>query len=844
MDTLLQDVRSAVRRLAGQRGFTCAALVTLALGIGANTAMFGIAYGLLLRPLPYPDPEGLVRVGDASGGRPARGLTNRTMPLFDDAESFEHLAAYRESSLQWTAPAGVVTLRGATVSPALFPLLRATPHLGRLFAEGEAREGADRVVLLSHRAWTNRFAADPDVVGALLDPDGDPYTVVGVLAEGFHFPNPDDEFWTPFVVPPFVPPAPEGRPSRTVVTIAFSVLGRLAPGVSPEQAATEARAILQRGAEPSTIGGPRGSRGSGDTPEIDARVTPLLEEMVGEYRPALAALTAATALVLLIACINVAGLLLARGVARQRTLAVCAALGAGRGRLARQLLTESVVLGVGGGALGLAAAAVVLRVVPALVPGDVARLHEVGVDGAVAAFTLGLSVAVGLLFGAAPALQWSRLDLVRTLNEGSAQSTGGFRLLRSNRARASLAVAQVALALVLLVGAALLLRSFVRLVTADRGFDPANVVTARVENRDLAVRPGMTREATDELRAAARRFQESLLEEMTRLEDFAEVAGMGLSSRLPLARGGAATSTFRVAGAPPPTDPRDLPRALINPVSPGYFDAMGMRLRTGRVFDRLDGAEGPRVLVINETLARRIFGGEPAVGRRVLTLGAGPNEPWEVIGVVADVRYDGLMTVEPPPEAFTSLHQLERGPLFFPNAMIAVRTAGDPMAVVPFLREAVPAASPRATLVDVMTMDARLSGAVSQPRFYAVIVGFFAALALFLAAFGIYALLSYVVSQRRREIGVRMALGARRGDVLALVVRQGAGLVAAGTLLGLLASAASARLLESFLFGVAADDRLTFVSAPLVLAGVALLACWLPGRRAARLDPMDVLRVE
>ena len=842
METLLQDVRSAARRLAAQRGLTFTALVTLALGIGANAAMFGIVYGLLLRPLPYPDPEGLVRVADASGGRAGVGLTNRTMPLFEDAGSFEHLAAYRESSVQWTAPDGVVTLAGAAVSPALFPLLRATPHLGRLFAEEEAREGADRVVLLSHRAWTSRFAADPDVVGTPLDFDGDPYTVVGVLAEGFYFPNPDGEFWTPFVVPPFAPPAPaEGGQPRSVVTVLFSVLGRLAPGVSPEQAATEARAILQRSPGPSMLRGPRGGGASGDSPEIDARVTPLQEEMVGEYRPALAALTAATVLVLLIACTNVAGLLLARGVTRRRTLAVCAALGAGRGRLVRQLLTESVALGVGGGALGLAAAAAVLRVVPALVPGDVARLHEVGVDGVVAAFTLGLSVVSGLLFGAAPALRWSRLDLVRTLNEGSAQSAGGFRLLRSNRARAALAVAQVALALVLLVGAGLLLRSFVRLVTADRGFDPANVVTARVENRDLAVRSGMTAESRAERRAAARRFQESLLDELARLADLSEVEAIGLSSRLPLARAGVAGSRFREAGAPPPTDPRDLPRALINPVSPGYFDVMRMRLLRGRDFTRLDGAESPRVLVINETLARNLFGGEPAVGRRLVV---GPGEPWEVIGVVADANYSGLLTVPPPSEAFMSVHQLEHGQVVFSYSMVAVRTAGDPLAVVPFLREAVPAASPRAFLLDVMTMDARLSSAIAQPRFYAVFVGFFAALALFLAAFGVYALLSYTVSQRRREIGVRMALGAQRGDVLALVLRQGAGLVAAGIVLGVLGSAASARLLESFLYGVSAGDRLTFVAAPLVLAGVALLACWLPGRRAARSEPMDALRVE
>ena len=845
MDTLLQDVRAAVRRLAAQRGFTAAALVTLALGIGANTAMFGIVHGMLIRPLPYPDPDGIVRVGESLDGREARWLSNRSMPVLQDAESFERLAAYRESEVEWSGPDGVVTLPGAAVSPALFPLLRAAPRLGRPFTEEEAREGADRVVLLSHRAWTNRFASDPDIVGAVLDLDGDPHTVVGVLPEGFWFPNPAGEFWTPFVLPSFTSPAAAeaGRP-RMVVMLAFAAVGRLAPGVSPEQAATEATTLL-RSLEDLTAGAPAGGNPRpGGRPETRAHVTPLLEEMVGGYRPALSALTAAAVLVLLIACINVAGLLLARGITRRRTLAVCAALGASPGRLVRQILTESVVLGVGGGVLGLAAAAAVLRAAPALVPGDVARLDEVGIDGVALAFTLGLSIAAGLLFGAAPALQWSRLDLVRTLNEGSAQSTGGFRLLRSNRARAALAVAQVALALVLLVGAGLLLRSFVRLVTVDRGYDAANVIAGRVRSREVAVRPGMTQESMADLRAASRRLQESVLEQVSRLQDLSGVEAVGLSSRLPLAPGGGLATMFSVAGAPPPTDPGDLAQATLSVVSPGWFDVMRLRLRSGRAFTRLDGAGNPQVLVINETLARELFGGEPAVGRRLLPAGARTDEPWEVVGVVADVRYEGLAITASTAEAFVPLLQMERAPVFFVMSTVAVRTAGDPFAVVPFLREAVSAASPGAAVDDVATMDARLSAAVAEPRFYAVVVGFFAALALFLAAFGVYVLLSYTVSQRRREIGLRVALGARRGDVVALVVRQGAGLVGAGTVLGLLASAGAGRLVESFLFGVAAGDRLTFVAAPLVLAGAALAACWLPGRRAARIEPMDALRVE
>ncbi len=848
MDALLQDVRSAVRRLAGQRGFTVTALVTLALGIGANTAMFGIVYGLLLRPLPYPDADRLVRVGESFAGRAALTLSNRSMPLLEDAESFEGLAVYRGSSVEWAGPDGVVTLGGAAVSPGMFPLLRAAPRLGRLFTEDEAREGADRVVLLSHGAWTNRFASDPDIVGTPLELDGDPYTVVGVLAEGFYFPNPDGEFWTPLVVPPFAPPAAAvaGQP-RMVVMISFSGLGRLAPGVSPEQAATEVRTRLEAGSMSFGLPAGAGRAAAAALGRREARVVPLLEEMVGAYRPALTALTAATALVLLIACINVAGLLLARGVTRRRGLAVCAALGAGRGRLVRQLLTESVLLGAGGGVLGLAAAAVVLRAVPALVPGDIARLDQVGIDGLSVAFTVGLSIAAGLLFGAVPAFQGSRIDLVRTLNEGSAQAPGGFRLLRSNRARAALAVAQVALALVLLVGAGLLLRSFVRLVTVDRGYDPANVIAARIRNPDVSFRPDMAPEAIAGLQTAGQLFGRALVDELARLEDLAEVEAAGVSSRFPLASGGnVSRATFRVAGAPIPADAMDLPQAPINFVSPGYFDAMRLRVRSGRTFTSLDRAESPPVLVLSETLAREVFGGEPAVGGRVRLAGGG-DEPWEVVGVVADVRYGALTITESQAEAYLPLPQIEQASMLgrmFSSSSVAVRTVGDPVAAVPFLREAVAAAGPAAGIDQVTTMDARLSAAVEQPRFYAVFVGFFAALALFLAAFGIYALLSYTVSQRRREIGVRMALGARPGDVVALVVRQGAGLVAAGAVLGLFGAAAASRLLESFLFGVGADDPLTFAAAPVALVAVALVACWLPGRRAARIHPMDALRVD
>jgi len=847
LDDVGRDVRHATRALWRSPGFAATVVIVLALGIGANTTMFSVVYGMLIRPLPYPDAGAIVRITEGMGPRMYPFVTSASMAaLLDEAESFEHLAGYGPSSFSWQGPDGAVTLRAARVSPAMFPLLRATPHLGRLFTEGEALAGADRVVLLSHGTWTRRFGSDPDIVGAVIDLNNAPHSVVGVLAEGFFFPSPEEEIWTPYVMPGYsITPPRDGQGSTFSISF-VNALGRLRPGVSTEQAATEVRTILQRrglAAQSAAMG----DRANPDLPEIDARVVSLQEEMVRGYRPALLALTVATALVLLIACINVASLLLARGVTRRRSLAVCAALGAGRGRLVRQLLTESVMLGAGGGLLGLAAAAMVLRALPAVVPGDVARLDDVGINGAGLAFALALSVVVGLGFGAAPAFQWSRFSLVGALNEGSAQAAGGFRLLRSNRARAALAAAQVALAIVLLVGAGLLLRSFVGLVTVDRGYDPTGVITARTRNPDAprSARPPGPRGEDD---AADARFQAAILEAMTRLERLPEVAAVGVSSGLPLASGGTTTSTrVRVAGRPEPADSGDRLSSRVAWAGPGYFDAMGLRLLDGRLFTRSDRASGPGVVVVNETFARDLSRDGQAVGRRVQVglFGRGDDDTWwEVIGVVADVRYAGLTVTEQRAEAFVLAAQAQAVRTVGADAFLTVRTAGDPAALIPFLRETVAEAHPRAEIDDVMTMDARLSLAVAQPRFYAYLVGFFAALALFLAASGIYGLLSYTVAQRRGEIGIRMALGARRGDILALVIRQGAVLVAAGAVVGLAGAAASSRVLESFLYGVATDDRLTFVAAPLALAAVALVACWLPARRATGVDPMEVLRFE
>ncbi len=850
LDDLGRDVRHAVRAVGRSPGFAATVVLVLALGIGASTTMFSVVYGMLIRPLPYPDAGAIVRITESVGRRPSSSIANPSLQaIVEEAESFEQIAAYGPSSaFQWARPEGADTVRGARVSPAMFPLLRAKPHLGRLFTEDEARAGADRVVLLSHGVWTRRFGSDPDIVGAVLELDAAPHTVVGVLAEGFFFPSPEVEVWTPFVDPGWSisGTGPNGGPGLSVRWTYITALGRLRPGVSIEQAATEVRTILQRSGVGARVRDAQGGRAPTATLEVDGQVVPLQAEMVRGYRPALLALSAATALVLLIACVNVAGLLLARGVTRRRALAVCAALGAGRGRLVRQLLTECVVLSAAGGLLGVAVAAAALGGLPAVVPGDVARLDDVGINGPGLAFAPALSVVVGLAFGAAPAFQWSRFGLVRALNEGSAQSAGGFRLFRSNRARAALAAVQVALAVVLLVGAGLLLRSFVGLVTVDRGYDPTNVITARTVNPEARRDTGGLRPGGGDGEADAR-FLAALLEAVTRLERLPGVAAVGISSGLPLAASRAGTtSSVRIAGRPEPAD-GDRLMAGIAWASPGYFAAMNLRLLGGRLFTDLDRAGSPGVVVVTESLARHLSADGEAIGQRVRFgsegVGDGDDRWREVIGVVADLRYTGLAVSEQRAEAFVPAEQTAPARAIGAT-FVTARTTGDPLALIPFLEEAVVEAHPRAKIDDVMTMDGRLSLAVVQPRFYAVLVGAFAALALLLAASGLYGLLSYTVAQRRGEIGIRMALGARRGDVLGLVIRQGAMLVAAGTVAGLAAAAASSRVLESFLYGVATDDRLTFVAAPLVLVAVALVACWLPARRATRVDPMQVLRFE
>jgi putative ABC transport system permease protein len=809
-DEMFQDLRYGVRLLLKHPGFSLIAILTLALGIGANTAIFSLVNAVLLRTLPFPQPERIMTVWEAalSDGVAKQGFApGNYSDLKAQQTVFAQMSALTSSQMNLTGEGGPEKLEGfAVLEKEALEILGVKPALGRLFLPGEYVRGANKVLLISHSFWQQRFSGAPDVLGKGLTLNDESYVVVGVLPASFEFLNPDASYWVPagYNAPMLAYRAGHG----------LRVLARLKPGVTQTQAQAEIQMLMQRvaRAHPAEAG------------KLSAFVQPLHQHLTGEVRRPLLVLLVAVGLVLLIACANLANLLLARASARRKEIAVRAALGAGRARIVRQLLTESVLLAGVGGVCGLLVATWSFAVLRQLIPPGLAASATLGLDGQVLAYTLGLAALTGVLFGLAPAWQATRVDVNEALKQGGGRAGIGQRRLQN-----ALVVAEVALALVLLIGAGLLIQTFYRLRQVEVGF--------RVENV-LAVQTRLPRARYLDHSKRTAFFQQTL----ERVRALPGVVSAAYTSELPMAgRGGIYNITIegRPAAAGVALE------AGHHQVSLDYFTTLGIPLRQGRVFDERDTLQTPGVALINETMARRFWPNESVLGKRFSIdddIQGKPVPPLTIIGVVGDVKHQGLEN-DVWPELYLPYAQVTYNSYSIPSNLV-IHTTVDPLNLAAAVSGAIHAADPNLPVADVRTMAAQLDELVAQRRLRMTLLTAYAGLALLLAAVGIYGVLAYFVTQHTTEIGLRMALGAQAGDVLRFVLRRGMGLAVAGVGLGLLTSLAVLRLMETLLFGVSATDPLTFGGIALLLLGVAFVACWLPARRATQVDPLTALRHE
>jgi putative ABC transport system permease protein len=833
LDSLLRDVRYAFHGLRRDPGFTAAAILTLSLGIGATTAIFSVVSAVLLRPLPFPGSDRLVRVDEAiaPSDRSSNG-TLRRIPGMDASElaavrsgarTLSHIGGTMLATMTLTTADGVTRLDGERTSPAILAMTQVQPLLGRLFAAEEDRPGRERVVILSHGTWQRVMAGNASVVGSRVTLDGLPHTVVGVMPPGFSFPDSSSMFWVPFVLSG--PDAIEG--------LRFRPIARLADGASIDAAETEITSIA------TSV---RTGKG-GAPPRFE--LTSLKEELVSDVRTPLRILSVAAVLVLLIACVNVVSLLRARAASREREVAVRLALGAGRGRLLQQTLTESLLLALCGGATGIALAVggvELLRFLAASMERRdlaigirVPRLEEIVVDWRVLAFTLAIAIASGVALGLWSAVWRSRAEVMETLRAAAGSGAAGFDLRRRHRGPGVLVVTEIALAMLLLVAAGLMLHSFVRVMLVDPGYDPTRVLTFQTSFPSGA--------------APARTGFADML--VARLRGLPGVNGVGLSRHLPgvqmmsiayLTR--SPRSSGQLPPPPPPGRPNPPEFPLLQVVSAGYLPAMGIQIVAGRGLEDSDGDGSRRVVLINETLARSGLLGDHPIGQQVYVLGPIPRE---IVGIVEDVRHLNL-TRAPDPQIYVDFRQLP-----IPRAAImptreptyvVVRTEQDPTAIAPAIRSAIREIDPQATMDYVATMDQIVTSSIARPRLYTTLIGVFAVVAVMLAAIGVYGVVSYAARHRTREIGIRMAVGATRVQVLQLMTRESLLLIGIGIAAGLAGAAAATRYMESMLFGVTPLDPGTWAAVVSIFATVATLAVLIPARRATAISPSITLRYE